>query len=102
MTRTVAIQELELPRNAIVKLIKNSTEGKLLQKDAKTAVSRAATYFVSYLTATAQEQATAAGQKTVGANHLYTALEDIGWSEWIPLLRSQLEGKRMFILNLSP
>lgn len=86
MTR-VHFSDVELPRASIQRIIKDATDGQFVQKDAKLAFGKATTIFVSYLTAVAMENAKSSGHKTLNTQHIWSALEIMGYGDW----RQELE-----------
>lgn len=48
---TAGLMDMEIPRTVMMRKIKQAADGKPVQKDAKTALSKAAAVFISYLTA---------------------------------------------------
>lgn len=53
-----------------------------MQKDAKLAFSKAATVFVSFLSAVSAEECRQVNGKTLSAAHIEAGLEAIGFGEW--------------------
>jgi histone H3/H4 len=47
----IGLSDLEIPRAVVLRKIKQAVDGKPIQKDAKTALSKATTVFISYLSA---------------------------------------------------
>ena len=108
MTRILTYSDLELPRANIERIIRTTmaknpatsplTEGPTsassattpssaavsLSKDAKLAITKAATLFISYLTSIGIDVANANKQKMLTHEHVYTALVEAGFgTEWV-------------------
>lgn len=80
-----SIDDLDLQATIINRVLKRTLPEKAqLSKDAKIAFKKAATVFISYLSATAQEFCTKGNVKTVSAKHIFSALTDIGFEEIVP------------------
>ncbi|KAJ3090064.1 DNA polymerase epsilon subunit 3 [Quaeritorhiza haematococci] len=88
----MSVEDLELPRTIINRVVKNALpENVLLQKDAKSALAKACTVFINYLTATANDLARQHNQKTVVASHIFNALETIEFDDFLPDLQQRYE-----------
>ncbi|KAJ1937358.1 histone-fold-containing protein [Linderina pennispora] len=86
------IEDLEFPRAVLARIIKGTMpENVSIQKEARHAVTRAATVFVSYLAATANDCAREAGHKTILANDVFKALEAVGLTDFIDKLKEDFE-----------
>ncbi|KAJ2989327.1 hypothetical protein HDV02_005047 [Globomyces sp. JEL0801] len=73
---TEPIENYELPKSVIDKIIRNALpEGVLVQKEAKMAVSKAATVFINYITAAAQDSISGTSRKSINASDVFKALE---------------------------
>ncbi|KAJ2778331.1 hypothetical protein H4R18_004662 [Coemansia javaensis] len=89
---SASIDELEFPKASVTRLIKASLpEGIAVQKDARAAVAKSATVFVSYLAATANDYAREAGHKTVSTNDVVKALKAVGLGDFVDRLMADLE-----------
>ncbi len=89
------IDELELPRAMIARIVKSALpDGALLQKDAKNAISKMATIFISYLTATAIDVAAVAKHKTLSTEDILQALTILDFERFVPNLREQLMARK--------
>ncbi|KAJ2556902.1 hypothetical protein EV175_001693 [Coemansia sp. RSA 1933] len=85
------IDDLEFPKAVVTRLIKSSLpENIAIQKDARQAVTKAATVFVSYLAATANDCAREGGHKTIMPSDVFKALEAVGLADFIERLQAEL------------
>ncbi|KAJ2401407.1 hypothetical protein GGI23_001416 [Coemansia sp. RSA 2559] len=85
------IDDLEFPKAVIMRLIKGSLpENIAIQKEARQAVTKAASVFVSYLAATANDCAREGGHKTIMASDVVKALEAVGLADFIERLQAEL------------
>ena len=88
------MEELELPKSILQRLVKQSLpDGIMVQKDAKTALSRSAILFISFLTATANDISLAGKQKTIQPKHIFEALKTMGFTDFEESLQNSLESK---------
>lgn len=86
------IQDLNLPNAVIGRLIKDALpDGINASKEFRTAVGRAASVFVIYLSSAATEEAKKANMKTIGANHVFAALEAVEFESFVEPLKEALE-----------
>ncbi|KAJ2846727.1 hypothetical protein GGI22_006169, partial [Coemansia erecta] len=75
----------------IMRLIKGSLpENIAIQKEARQAVTKAASVFVSYLAATANDCAREGGHKTIMASDVFKALEAVGLADFVERLQAEL------------
>ncbi|KAJ1931148.1 hypothetical protein FBU59_006815 [Linderina macrospora] len=82
------IEDLEFPKAVLARIIKGTMpENVSIQKEARHAVTRAATVFVSYLAATANDCARESGHKTIMANDVFKALEAVGLTDFVDKLK---------------
>ncbi|KAJ1732708.1 hypothetical protein LPJ72_003267 [Coemansia sp. Benny D160-2] len=85
------IDDLDYPKAVITRLIKGSLPDSIaVQKEARQAVTKAATVFVSYIAATANDCAREGGHKTVMASDVFKALEAVGLADFIDRLQAEL------------
>ena len=66
-------------------------DGVSVAKDAKLAFAKAATVFVQFLTATANDFAKSCNRTTVAANHILGAIDEIDFKEFKEPLEQALE-----------
>lgn len=72
------IESFELPRGPLIKLAKTTLpDSTTLRKDTQSAIVRSASVFISYLTATAHDNAKAKKGKIIGAQHVIDALREL-------------------------
>ncbi|EGF78726.1 hypothetical protein BATDEDRAFT_90476 [Batrachochytrium dendrobatidis JAM81] len=100
----LSIEEYELPRSIVQRVIKRSTPANIkVHKDAKSALNRCCTVFINYLTATANDVTKKAGRKTVGVTDIYKALEVLELQEVlfdriqssVQAFQKQVKGRRL-------
>jgi DNA polymerase epsilon subunit 3 len=84
------IEELHLPNSIVLKLVKEALpDGVNISKEARAALTRAASVFVLYLTSAAS---TAANEKkTILGKHVLEALEEIEFESFAGPVKSALE-----------
>ncbi|KAI9320056.1 histone-fold-containing protein [Dichotomocladium elegans] len=83
-----SIEDHELPKANIHRVLKNALPpGTALQKEAKTAVSKAATVFINYLSSVANDTAKSANHKTITATDVLKAMEVIEMDHLIQPLK---------------
>ena len=72
------IDQLELPRTQVIKVAKSELPDSVqLRKETQQAIIKSATVFISYLTATAHDNASKKGGKTINANHVLEAVKEL-------------------------
>ncbi|KAI9487172.1 MAG: histone-fold-containing protein [Benjaminiella poitrasii] len=85
------IEDNELPKANVARVLKAALPpGTALQKDAKLAVSKAATVFINYISSVANDVAKAANHKTISAPDVFKALEIIELDHLAPQLQESL------------
>ncbi|KAJ2778047.1 hypothetical protein GGI15_004299 [Coemansia interrupta] len=85
------IDDLDFPKAVLTRIVKASLPDNIaIQKDARLAVSKASTVFVSYLAATANDCARESGHKTIMTNDVFKALEAVGLGDFIEKLQADL------------
>ncbi|KAI9332413.1 histone-fold-containing protein [Pilaira anomala] len=93
------IEDNELPKANVTRVLKTALPpGTALQKDAKLAVSRAATVFINYLSSIANDVAKGANHKTISAPDVFKALEIVELDHLAPQLKESLTGKNIMDL----
>lgn len=76
------IDNFELPRTNVIKVAKSDIPDTVqLRKEVQQALVKSASVFISYLTATAHERATAKGGKIISAQHVLDAIREIELDE---------------------
>ncbi|KAJ3134485.1 hypothetical protein HDU90_005100 [Geranomyces variabilis] len=90
------IENLDLPRSIIGRVIKNALpEGAQIQKDAKAAMIKGCTgeyvkidsIFINYLTATALDVTKQGDRKSINANDIFRALSIIEFDQFLPTIK---------------
>ena len=85
-------EEFSLPMTTINRVIKESLpEGTIVSKEAKLALMKATCVFILYSTSISNEFAAKAKRRTLHAEDLFQALEDMELTEFVPELRAMLE-----------
>lgn len=93
------VDDLNLPNAVVSRLMKESLpDGISISKEAKTCLSRSASVFVLYLTATAVSECKKENHKTMTAKNVLDALEEIDFENFIEPLKAQLESEFDFFL----
>ena len=93
-------KEFEVPLSAINKILKAALpEGAVCTKDAKSAFSKAAGIFVLYITACANDIAKSSKRQTITAQDITTALNELGYSSFLPHLEATLEKMKLDSAN---
>ncbi|TGZ85026.1 histone-fold-containing protein [Ascodesmis nigricans] len=88
----VPIEDLLLPRSLIAKIVKSVLPEKgAVQREAVTAIQEAATVFVSYVMATANEHAKSGGRKAITVKDLLESLGKLEYGSFVPRLEAELE-----------
>ncbi|KAJ2002648.1 hypothetical protein H4R26_003505 [Coemansia thaxteri] len=91
-SNAASIEDLDFPKAVLTRLIKSSVPDNIsIQKEARLGVSKAATVFVSYLAATANDCARESGHKTIMAADVFRALEAVGLGDFTDRLRKDLD-----------
>lgn len=94
------LEDLNLPNMTVQKIIKDALPDNVsVGKDARSALSRAASIFVLYVTSQATKEAQKVNRKTLLGQDILTALEELEFDEFISPLNIMLKGK--FILRLT-
>ena len=77
-TLSVGIDQFELPRTNVIKTAKSDIPDSVqLRKEVQSALIKSASVFISYLTATAHENATKKGGKIINAQHVLEAVKEL-------------------------
>ncbi|KAJ2161126.1 hypothetical protein GGF46_001715 [Coemansia sp. RSA 552] len=91
-TAATNIDDLDFPKAILTRMIKASLPEHIsVQKEARNAVTKAATVFVNYLAATANDCAREAGHKNIMSADVMKALEAVGLADFIEQLKVDLE-----------
>ncbi|XP_039630889.1 DNA polymerase epsilon subunit 3 [Polypterus senegalus] len=85
-------EDLNLPNAVVTRIIKEALpEGVNISKEARSAISRAASVFVLYATSCANNFAMKGKRKTLSAGDVLTAMEEMEFQRFLPPLREALE-----------
>lgn len=88
------LEDLNLPATTVARLIKESLPDHVsVGKDARAALSRAASVFVLFLTSQASQEAQRESRKTLLGVDVIKALEELEFEEFIEPLKSVLKGE---------
>ncbi len=86
------IQDLNLPTAVVTRLIKDALpEGINIAKEARIAISKAASVFIIYLSSAAINEAKKVKHKTMTPQNIFDALEEIEFESFIGPLKESLE-----------
>uniref|UniRef100_A0A0K8TB22 DNA polymerase epsilon subunit 3 n=1 Tax=Lygus hesperus TaxID=30085 RepID=A0A0K8TB22_LYGHE len=89
------VEDLNLPLSVVSRIVKDSLpDGTNVAKEARTALARAASVFVLYLTSTANNIATKSNRKTINTNDIMKALEETDFEQFIEPLSAAVSGYR--------
>uniref|UniRef100_A0A3P9NVA1 DNA polymerase epsilon subunit 3 n=1 Tax=Poecilia reticulata TaxID=8081 RepID=A0A3P9NVA1_POERE len=87
-------EDLNLPNAVITRIIKEALpDGVNVSKEARRAISQAASVFVLYATSCANNFAMKAKRKTLNAGDVLAAMEEMEFERFLEPLRDALEGK---------
>ncbi|XP_060519516.1 DNA polymerase epsilon subunit 3 [Cylas formicarius] len=87
------LEDLNLPNATVAKIIKETLpEAINVGKDARAAISRAASVFVLYLTSQASNEAQRAKRKTLLGQDVIKALEELEFDDFVDPLQEILKG----------
>jgi DNA polymerase epsilon subunit 3 len=90
-----SIDDFELPKACIMRVIKAALpDNALVNKEAKIVMTKSATVFINYLTATANEFTRSTNKKILSASDIFSALETLEFDEFSDRLRDSLEEYR--------
>ncbi|KAI8817040.1 histone-fold-containing protein [Fimicolochytrium jonesii] len=83
-----SIEDIDLPRSIISRVIKGALpDGAQVQKDAKAAMTKACTVFISYLTATALDVTKSNDRKSITSNDVFRALTILEFDQFAPMIK---------------
>ncbi|XP_050497515.1 DNA polymerase epsilon subunit 3-like [Diabrotica virgifera virgifera] len=86
------LEDLNLPNNTVQKIIKEALPDSVnIGKDARSALSRAASVFVLYVTSQASNEAQKNSRKTLMAGDVLKALQDLEFENFIEPLEDILK-----------
>lgn len=86
------LEDLNLPNAVVTRIIKEALpDGVTVGKDARTAVAKAASIFILYLTSTANVIAKKGNRKTISGQDVIQAMTDIEFDQFVDPLQESLE-----------
>jgi len=86
------LEDLNLPNAVVTRIIKEALpDGVTVGKDARTAVAKAASIFILYLTSSANIVAKKGNRKTISGPDVMQAMIDIDFDQFIDPLQESLE-----------
>ncbi|XP_014247010.1 DNA polymerase epsilon subunit 3 [Cimex lectularius] len=86
------VEDLNLPNSVVTRIIKDCVPaGVNVSKEARTAIARAASVFVLYLTSASNNVSMQSNRKTISANDVFKALEETEFDMFIQPLKDSLE-----------
>lgn len=89
------IQDLNLPNAVVTRIIKDALpEGISIAKEARSAIGRAASIFVIYLTSQTAVHAKKQNHKSLSSDNVLDALEEIEFESFVEPLRKSIEDFR--------
>jgi len=89
------LEDLNLPNAVVTRIIKEALpDGITIGKDARTAVAKAASIFILYLTSSANIIAKKGNRKTINGPDVIQAMMDIEFDQFIDSLQESLENFR--------
>lgn len=92
------IQDLNLPTAVVTRLIKDALpDGINIAKEARIAISKAASVFIIYLSSAAINEAKKSNHKTMTPQNIFDALEEIEFESFIEPLKVSLEVHRQSV-----
>lgn len=90
------LEDLNLPNSVVIRLIKDALpDGVNIAKEARTAIGRAASVFVLFITSTANKVAVKNNKKTISAQDVLQAIVDTEFDIFSEPLQEALEGGRL-------
>ncbi|KAL8174282.1 UNVERIFIED_CONTAM: DNA polymerase epsilon subunit 3 [Gekko kuhli] len=88
-------EDLNLPNAVVTRIIKEALpDGVNISKEARSAISRAASVFVLYATSCANNFAMKGKRKTLNASDVLSAMEEMEFQRFIAPLKESLEAYR--------
>lgn len=89
------LEDLNLPNAVVTRIIKEALpDGVTVGKDARTAVAKAASIFILYLTSSANIIAKKGNRKTISGQDVIQAMVDIEFDQFVDPLQESLENFR--------
>ncbi|XP_053689642.1 DNA polymerase epsilon subunit 3 [Sabethes cyaneus] len=94
------IEDLNLPNAVVTRLMKEALPADVkIASETRTALTRATSVFVLYLTSAATAVAQRNKQKTLSVDHIFAGLEEIEFESFIKPLKKDLENYRKLVKN---
>ncbi|KAG8291218.1 Sequence-specific DNA binding [Homalodisca vitripennis] len=94
------LEDLNLPISVVARLVKEGLpDGVIVSKEAKTAVARAASVFVLYITSTANTIAMRNKRKTINSDDVFQAVIDTEYQWLQEPLKESFEGISAFLFK---
>lgn len=88
------LEDLNLPISVITRLIKDALpDGTIVSKEARTAIARAASVFVLYLTSSSNNVAFKSKRKTISGDDVFQAVIDTEFEMFEEPLKEAFEGR---------
>ncbi|RIA95938.1 histone-fold-containing protein [Glomus cerebriforme] len=84
------IEDMDMPNSIVTKLINNALGNNTIQDDAKLAVVRSTTVFISHITSVANRIAKSKNRKNIQPGDVFKALEKGEFEEFLPRLKEEL------------
>ncbi|KAF7402490.1 hypothetical protein HZH66_004757 [Vespula vulgaris] len=86
------LEDLNLPNAVVTRIIKEALpDGVTIGKDARTAIAKASSIFILYLTSSANIIAKKANRKTISGTDVIQAMADIDFDQFVDPLQESLE-----------
>lgn len=91
------LEDLNLPNAVVTRIIKQAiADNVFIGREARTALGRAASVFVLYVTSAATNVSKKANRKTVTGQDVLDAMSELEFEEFVEPLNEQLQGKCFF------
>uniref|UniRef100_T1HLF8 DNA polymerase epsilon subunit 3 n=1 Tax=Rhodnius prolixus TaxID=13249 RepID=T1HLF8_RHOPR len=86
------VEDLNLPNAIVTRIIKECLpDGINVSKEARTAIARATSIYILFITSTANNVATQASRKIISTNDVFKALEEKEFSSFVKPIQETLE-----------
>lgn len=86
------LEDLNLPNAVVTRIIKEALpDGVTIGKDARTAIAKASSIFILYLTSSANIIAKKGNRKTISGPDVIQAMSDIDFDQFVDPLQESLE-----------
>lgn len=95
------LEDLNLPNAVVTRLIKEVIpENVNVGKEAKTAIAKAASVFVLFLSSASNQIAVLNNRKTINANDVLEGIKSTGFEQFYDPLQEALEGQQVIFVWL--